>query len=135
MSYQVLARKWRPAVFQDLVGQKAVVRVLTNSLKHQRLHPALIFAGPRGTGKTSTARILAKSLSCPKAKNFTPCNQCKTCEDISHSRSLDIMEIDGASNNGVEAVRQLTDASSYLPSGAYKIYIIDEVHMLSTRGF
>ena len=135
MSYQVLARKWRPAVFPDLVGQEAVVRVLTNSLKHQRLHPALIFAGPRGTGKTSTARILAKSLSCPKIKDLIPCNQCKTCLDINHSRSLDVMEIDGASNNGVEAVRQLTSASSYLPSGAYKIYIIDEVHMLSTGAF
>ena len=135
MSYQVLARKWRPTVFQDLVGQKAVVRVLTNSLKNKRLHPALIFAGPRGTGKTSTARILAKSLSCPKIKDFTPCNQCPTCEDITHGRSLDIMEIDGASNNGVEAIRQLTDASSYLPSQSYKIYIIDEVHMLSTGAF
>ena len=135
MSYQVLARKWRPTIFEDLVGQEAVLRVLTNSLKHKRLHPALIFAGPRGTGKTSTARILAKSLSCPRAKDHSPCNQCKTCLDITHSRSLDVMEIDGASNNGVEAVRQLTSASSYLPSGSYKIYIIDEVHMLSTGAF
>ena len=135
MSYQVLARKWRPALFQDLVGQNAVVHILTNALKHKRLHPALIFAGPRGTGKTSTARILAKSLACPKVKDITPCNQCKTCEDIIHSRSLDIMEIDGASNNGVEAIRQLKETSSYLPSGAYKVYIIDEVHMLSTGAF
>ena len=135
MSYQVLARKWRPKIFEDLVGQDSVVRILTNGLKNKRLHPALIFSGPRGTGKTSTARILAKSLSCPNIKNGTPCNHCKTCQDIDNSRSLDVMEIDGASNNGVEAVRQLKETITYLPSGPYKIYIIDEVHMLSVSAF
>ena len=150
MSYQVLARKWRPAVFKDLVGQDSVVRILTNALKNNRLHPVLIFAGPRGTGKTSTARILAKNLSCPEAyprfkilkskasqseKNINPCNKCKTCQDIDNSRSLDVLEIDGASNNGVEAVRQLKDTITYLPTGPYKIYIIDEVHMLSVNAF
>lgn len=135
MSYQVLARKCRPRVFKDLVGQTSVVRILTNSLKNKRLHPALIFAGPRGTGKTSTARILAKSLSCPHVTDITPCNNCKTCKDIEESRSLDVMEIDGASNNGVEAVRQLKETITYLPSGPYKIYIIDEVHMLSVSAF
>lgn len=135
MSYQVLARKWRPAVFKDLVGQPSVVRILTNSLKEDRLHPALIFAGPRGTGKTSTARILAKNLSCSKLKDLTPCNNCNTCKDIDESRSLDVMEIDGASNNGVEAVRQLKETITYLPTGPYKIYIIDEVHMLSLSAF
>ena len=153
MSYQVLARKWRPAVFKELVGQSSVVRILTNALKNNRLHPALIFAGPRGTGKTSTARILAKNLSCPKAYphfktlkpnkssqseklcNINPCNECKTCQDIDNSRSLDVLEIDGASNNGVEAVRQLKETITYLPTGPYKIYIIDEVHMLSVNAF
>ncbi len=135
MSYQVLARKWRPAILKDLVGQPSVVRILKNSLKENRLHPALIFAGPRGTGKTSTARILAKNLSCPNLKNLTPCNSCKTCQDIDESRSLDVMEIDGASNNGVEAIRQLKETITYLPSGRYKIYIIDEVHMLSISAF
>jgi len=135
MSYQVLARKWRPAFFKDLIGQESVVRILKNGLQNKRLHPALIFAGPRGTGKTSTARILAKSLSCPQVKNFNPCNNCKTCKDIDNSRCLDIMEIDGASNNGVEAVRQLKETITYLPSGPYKIYIIDEAHMLSVGAF
>ena len=137
MSYQVLARKWRPAVLKDLVGQDSIVRILSNALKSKRLHPALIFAGPRGTGKTSTARILAKSLSCPHVKDsILPCNNCKTCEDIDGSHSLDVMEIDGASNNGVEAVRQLKETITYLPaSGPYRIYIIDEVHMLSVSAF
>lgn len=136
MSYQVLARKWRPRDFKDLIGQDSVVRILTNALKKNRLHPALIFAGPRGTGKTSTARILAKSLSCPQVKDLIlSCNNCKTCQDIDNSRSLDVIEIDGASNNGVEAVRQLKETITYLPSGPYKIYIIDEVHMLSVSAF
>lgn len=135
MSYQVLARKWRPAIFKDLIGQATVVRILINSLQHNRLHPALIFTGSRGTGKTSTARILSKTLNCPNVKEFTPCNNCKTCQDINNSRSLDVMEIDGASNNGVEAIRQLKETITYLPSSNYKIYIIDEVHMLSVSAF
>ena len=135
MSYQVLARKWRPAVFKDLVGQSSIVRILSNSLKENRLHHALLLAGPRGTGKTSTARILAKSLNCPEVKNLNPCGQCKTCQEIDQGRSLDVMEIDGASNNGVEAVRQLKETISYLPASAYKIYIIDEVHILSISAF
>ena len=136
MSYQVLARKWRPAVFKDLIGQENVVRILTNALKEKRLYPALIFSGPRGTGKTSTARILSKSLNCPeKTKNFVSCQKCKVCQDIDKSCSLDVLEIDGASHNGVEAVRQLKETVTYLPSAPYKIYIIDEVHMLTTSAF
>ena len=135
MSYKVLARRWRPAVFKKLIGQEPVVRILTNSLQDKCLHPALIFAGPRGTGKTSCARILAKTLSCPHTKDNTPCNQCKTCEDINNSRSLDIIEIDGASNNGVEAVRDMKETINYSPNGLFKIYIIDEVHMLSVSAF
>ena len=136
MSYQVLARKWRPAIFKDLIGQESVVRILTNSLKDKRLHPCLVFAGPRGTGKTSTARILAKTLSCSAVQDLEPCNQCSICQDINNSRSLDVIEIDGASHNGVEAVRQLKDTISCMPSsGPFKIYIIDEVHMLSISAF
>ena len=135
MSYKVLARRWRPAVFNELIGQEPVIRILTNSLQEKCLHPALIFAGPRGTGKTSCARILAKTLSCPQTKNNTPCNQCKTCEDINNSRSLDIIEIDGASNNGVEAVRDMKETINYSPTGPFKVYIIDEVHMLSVNAF
>ena len=135
MSYKVLARRWRPSVFKELIGQEPVVRILTNSLQDKCLHPALIFAGPRGTGKTSCARILAKTLSCPNTKDNTPCNQCKTCEDINNSRSLDIIEIDGASNNGVEAVRDMKETINYSPTGPFKVYIIDEVHMLSVSAF
>ncbi len=135
MSYQVLARKWRPSILQDLIGQPAIVQILTNSLKDQRLHPCLVFSGPRGTGKTSTARILAKTLNCPHIQNQVPCNQCSVCRDIDQSICLDVMEIDGASHNGVEAVRQLKETIGYLPSLAFKIYIIDEVHMLSVSAF
>ena len=107
-----------------------------NALRHDRLPQALLFTGPRGTGKTSSARILAKSLRCPNAKNFVPCGECATCEDVGNGRSLDVIEIDGASNNGVDAVRELRDTVGYMPSsGKYKVYIIDEVHMLSTSAF
>lgn len=136
MSYQVIARKFRPQVFDQLVGQDHVTTTLRNALQEGRLHHALLFTGPRGTGKTSSARILAKSLRCPNATNFVPCNQCVSCEDIALGRSLDVIEIDGASNNGVDAVRELRDTVGFMPSsGNYKIYIIDEVHMLSTAAF
>lgn len=136
MSYQVIARKWRPKSFEELVGQDHISVTLLNALKNGRLPQALLFTGPRGTGKTSSARILAKSLRCPNAKDFVPCNVCPSCEDVALGRSLDVIEIDGASNNGVDAVRELRDTVGYMPSsGRYKIYIIDEVHMLSTSAF
>lgn len=136
MSYQVIARKWRPQNFADMVGQDHITQTLTNALKNERLPHALIFTGPRGTGKTSSARILAKSLRCPNAKNFVPCDECTSCIEISQSRSVDVTEIDGASNNGVDSIRELRDSVNYRPAtGKYKIYIIDEVHMLSTSAF
>ena len=136
MPYEVLARKWRPKNFSELIGQDSVQKTLTNALKQNRLYPVLIFTGPRGTGKTSTARILAKSLRCQKQKDFTPCDNCEDCLLIQESRHLDVMEIDGASNNGVDAIRELRDTVNYMPStGSWKIYIIDEVHMLSNSAF
>jgi DNA polymerase III subunit gamma/tau len=136
MSYQVIARKWRPPTFKELIGQDHVSQTLLNALRIERLPHALLFTGPRGVGKTSSARILAKSLKCPKAKSFVPCNSCSVCEEIAVGSSLDVLEIDGASHNGVEAIRELRETVGYMPSsGKYKIYIIDEVHMLSTSAF
>lgn len=136
MSYTVIARKYRPQSFTELIGQDHVSTTLLNSLRADRLHHAILLTGPRGTGKTSTARILAKAVRCPNAKNFNPCNECPDCEDIAQSRSVDVTEIDGASNNGVEAVREIRESVGYMPSsGSKKVYIIDEVHMLSTSAF
>ncbi|RME17780.1 MAG: DNA polymerase III subunit gamma/tau [Bdellovibrio sp.] len=136
MSYQVIARRWRPKSFSDLIGQEHICTTLRNALKAQRLPHALLFTGPRGTGKTSSARILAMSLRCQNAKDFNPCGQCEECMEIASGRSVDVIEIDGASNNGVESVRELRESVSYMPaSGTYKIYIIDEVHMLTTSAF
>ena len=136
MSYEVIARRWRPQDFTGLVGQDHIRTTLQNALKANRLHHALLFTGPRGTGKTSTARILAKSLRCPNAVDFIPCNKCSECEEITSGRSMNVIEIDGASNNGVDAIRELRDTVGYMPSsGKFKLYIIDEVHMLSTSAF
>lgn len=136
MAYQVLARKWRPKSFGELVGQDHVAQTLINALRSGRLPQALLFSGARGVGKTSSARIFAKSLRCPHSKDFVPCNQCETCEEIAQGRHLDVIEIDGASNNGVDAIRELRDSVGFMPaSGKYKVYIIDEVHMLSTSAF
>ncbi|WP_413289261.1 DNA polymerase III subunit gamma/tau [Bdellovibrio sp. HCB337] len=136
MSYQVIARKWRPQSFNEVVGQNHITQTLTNALKNNRLHHAILLTGPRGTGKTTSARILAKAIRCPNAVDFVPCDKCDSCLEIAQSRSSDVIELDGASNNGVDAIRDLRDSVGYMPSsGKYKVYIIDEVHMLSTSAF
>ena len=132
MSYQVFARKYRPQTFDDLVGQTHVVRTLKNAIEQKRLAHAYLFVGPRGTGKTSTARILAKALNCAKGPTVTPCGVCDNCKEISGGNSLDVLELDAASNRGIDDVRELRDNVRYAPAkGKYKIYIIDEVHMLT----
>ena len=136
MSYEVFARKYRPQTFDDLVGQAHVSRTLKNAVAQNRLAHAYLFVGPRGIGKTSTARILAKSLNCIKGPTITPCGECDNCREIAAGNSLDVIEIDGASNNSVEDVRQLRENVRYAPAkGRYKIYLIDEVHMLSPAAF
>lgn len=139
-SYVVLARKWRPAQFSDIVGQVPVVRTLMNAIRAERIHQAYLFTGSRGIGKTSIARILAKAIRCEKTQFkeewLTSCDQCANCREIASGNGIDVMEIDGASNNGVEAVREIRENAKYLPSsGTRKIYIIDEVHMLTTAAF
>ncbi len=136
MSYQVFARKYRPQTFDDLVGQAHVTRTLKNAVEQNRLAHAYLFVGPRGIGKTSIARILAKALNCIHGPTITPCGVCDSCKEITGGNSLDVLEIDGASNNKVEEVRTLTDNVRYAPTkGKYKIYIIDEVHMLTAQAF
>jgi DNA polymerase III subunit gamma/tau len=136
VSYQVFARKYRPQTFDDLVGQAHVTRTLRNAVEQNRLAHAYLFVGPRGIGKTSTARILAKALNCENGPTVSPCGKCDSCKEIAAGISLDVLEIDGASNNGVEQVRELRDNVRYAPSkGHFKIYIIDEVHMLTSAAF
>jgi DNA polymerase-3 subunit gamma/tau len=136
VSYEVFARKYRPQTFDDLVGQDHVSRTLKNAVAQNRLAHAYLFVGPRGVGKPSTARILAKSLNCVKGPTVTPCGECDNCREIAAGNSLDVIEIDGASNNSVEDVRQLRENVRYAPAkGRYKIYLIDEVHMLSPAAF
>ena len=136
MSYEVFARKYRPQTFDDLVGQAHVSRTLKNAVTQNRLAHAYLFVGPRGIGKTSTARILAKALNCVKGPTVNPDNTCDNCKEIAAGNSLDVLEIDGASNNGVEQVRELRENVRYAPSKSrYKIYIIDEVHMLTAAAF
>ncbi len=136
MTYQVLARKWRPKQFADVVGQEHVTRTLSNAISANRVAHAYLFVGPRGTGKTTTARIFAKALNCEKGPTPTPCDACDACKEIMAGTALDVIEIDAASNTGVDNVRDLRDNVRYSPvRGPYKIYVIDEVHMLSTGAF
>ncbi len=136
MSYQVLARKWRPATFSEVVGQQHVIRALMHALDQQKLHHAYLFTGTRGVGKTTLARIFAKSLNCEQGVSAHPCGQCGACEEIAAGRFPDLIEIDAASRTRVEDTRELLDNVQYAPTnGRYKVYLIDEVHMLSTHSF
>ncbi len=135
-AYQVLARKWRPKTFADLVGQQHVVKALQNALDKGRLHHAYLLTGTRGVGKTTIARILAKSLNCENTLHGDPCGQCQTCCDIDAGRFVDLLEIDAASNTGIDNIREVLENAQYAPTvGKYKVYIIDEVHMLSKSAF
>jgi DNA polymerase III subunit gamma/tau len=136
MTYQVTARKWRPMVFEDVIGQSHVTNTLKNALTTNRLAHAFIFCGGRGCGKTTTARILAKAINCLHPKDSNPCNECEVCGEITSGRSMDVVEIDGASNRGVDEIRNLRESVRYAPArGKYKVYIIDEVHMLTKEAF
>jgi DNA polymerase-3 subunit gamma/tau len=136
MSYQVLARKWRPQVFDDVVGQGHITRTLQNAIVSGRLAHAFLFSGPRGVGKTTTARILAKALNCAEGPTPTPCGKCDSCIETAAGTSVDVIEIDGASNRGIEHIRELREAVKYAPvGGKHKVYVIDEVHMLTNEAF
>lgn len=136
MSYLALARKWRPRRFEDVMGQDHVVKALSHALNADRLHPAILLTGTRGVGKTTLARIIAKGLNCEKGVSANPCGVCSACKEVDEGRSVDMLEIDAASNTGVDNVRELIDNAQYAPSrGRYKVYLIDEVHMLSKGAF
>jgi len=136
MSYQVLARKWRPRKFAELVGQEHVVRALTNALDTGRMHHAYLFTGTRGVGKTTIARIFAKSLNCERGESADPCGECAVCTAVDEGRFVDLLEIDAASNTGVDDVREVIENAQYAPSrGRFKVYLVDEVHMLSKPAF
>ncbi len=136
MAYLVTARKWRPQLFKDVVGQEHITETLKNAIKNNRIAHAYLFTGPRGVGKTTTARIFSKALNCENPADAEPCNKCNMCLDIQNLQSMDIIEIDGASNRGIDEIRTLRESVKYAPTrGKYKIYIIDEVHMLTKESF
>src|SRR5690242_6935480 len=136
MSYQVLARKWRPRNFESLVGQEHVVKALRHALDEKRLHHAYLFSGTRGVGKTTLARILARCLNCEAGISSHPCGKCSACVEIDAGRYIDLIEVDAATNTKVDEMRQLLENSAYAPTrGRFKVYVIDEVHMLSTSAF
>lgn len=136
MSYIALYRKYRPKTFDDVKGQSAIVQTLRNEIKANRIGHAYLFSGPRGTGKTSLSKIFAQAINCTAPINGSPCCNCKCCQDIQNNINVDIIEIDAASNNGVDNIRELIEESKYMPQyGTHKVYIIDEVHMLSTSAF
>ena len=136
MSYLALARKWRPRRFEDVLGQGPVVQALTHALNQDRLHPAILLTGTRGVGKTTLARIISKGLNCETGVSSQPCGVCSSCREIDEGRSVDMLEIDAASNTGVDNIREIIENAQYAPARSrYKVYLVDEVHMLSKGAF
>ncbi|NGX56409.1 MAG: DNA polymerase III subunit tau [Candidatus Anoxychlamydiales bacterium] len=135
VKYQILARQYRPQTFNEVISQKSIVTTIKNAISQNKVASAYMFSGSRGTGKTTLARLFAKALNCKSPINQEPCNKCSSCLEISSSRSLDVIEIDGASNRGIDDIRQINDTIGYAPANRYKIYIIDEVHMLTKEAF
>ena len=136
MAYTALYRKWRPSRFEDVRGQEHIVRTLTNQIRADRIGHAYLFCGTRGTGKTTVAKIFARAVNCEHPVNGSPCNECAACKAIAAGSSMNVVEIDAASNNGVDNIREIRDEVQYSPTeGKYRVYIIDEVHMLSPGAF